>query len=324
MDEKYTYNGQEYSRADLEAKYGDKVDDAISKFGFELVQTSDKSDSDKEQVYSYGGVDYTQSQLNDKYGDKVNQAIEKFGIKKKDSTQPVQTQPTQTQPAQTQPVQAQEAATQEGPLLGLGGVSEQATVSPSVGVDEGKLLGKSSDPEGKKFWGSSQNPFLKSQERAKRQQAEPESSLNVLRTEKFVPYTEENLEDEEYKNWKSTLPENLQQETEEYDLYGAYKSGMQPIEVAPGEYHMSSRDPKTGRILKSEDHETFSESVIEDEKLGYVTYKSNDGNIYSKKQYEIDIAGDAKEIFRVDDTGAIVKESVAGEKEPVSNVEREA
>ena len=37
MDEKYTYNGKEYSRADLEAKYGDKVDDAISKFGFELV-----------------------------------------------------------------------------------------------------------------------------------------------------------------------------------------------------------------------------------------------------------------------------------------------
>jgi hypothetical protein len=123
MDEKYTYNGKEYSRADLEAKYGDKVDDAISKFGFELVQASDKTDSDKEQVYSYGGIDYTQSQLNDKYGDKVNQAIEKFGIKKKDSTQPAQ-----TQPAQTQPVQAQEAATQEGPLLGLGAVSEQATL----------------------------------------------------------------------------------------------------------------------------------------------------------------------------------------------------
>jgi len=316
MDEKYTYNGKEYSRADLEAKYGDKVDDAISKFGFELVQKSDKSDSDKEQVYSYGGVDYTQSQLNDKYGDKVNQAIEKFGIKKKDSTQPVQ-----TQPAQTQPVQAQEAATQEGPLLGLGAVSEQATISPSVGVDESELLGKSSFDDLKE---SIQNPLVKSKERARRQQAEPESSLNVLRTEKFVPYTEENLEDEEYKNWKSTLPENLQQETEEYDLYGAYKSGMQPVEVAPGEYHMSSRDPKTGKILKSEDHETFSESVIEDDKLGYVTYKSNDGNIYSKKQYEIDIAGDAKEIFRVDDTGAIVKESVAGGKDPVSDVQRGA
>jgi hypothetical protein len=83
---------------------------------------------------------------------------------------------------------------------------------------------------------------------------------------------------------------------------------MQPIEVAPGEYHMSSRDPKTGRILKSEDHESFNESVIEDEKLGYITYKSKDGNIYSKKQYEIDIAGDAQEIFRVDDDGSVVKE----------------
>jgi hypothetical protein len=99
---------------------------------------------------------------------------------------------------------------------------------------------------------------------------------------------------------------------------------MEPIEVAPGEYHLSSRDPKTGRILKSEDHDTFYNSVIEDDKLGYVTYKSKDGNIYSKKQYEIDIAGDAQEIFRVDDTGAVVKESVVGEKEPVSKVEREA
>jgi hypothetical protein len=211
--------------------------------------------------------------------------------------------------------------TQAAPLPGLGGVSEQPTPSPSVGVDEGKLLGKSSFDDLKE---SLQNPLLKSQERARRQQAEPESSLNVLRTEKFVPYTEENLEDEEYKNWKSTLPENLQQETEEYDLYGAYKAGMEPIEVAPGEYHLSSRDPKTGRILKSEDHDTFYNSVIEDDKLGYVTYKSKDGNIYSKKQYEIDIAGDAQEIFRVDDTGAIVKESVAGGKDPVSDVQRGA
>ena len=232
-------------------------------------------------------------------------------VKKKDSTQPVQTQPVQTQ----------ESPTQEGPLLGLGGVSERPTPSPSVGIGKGVFPAKSPVQDLKE---SIQDPLLKAQERATRQQLEPTSSQNLLRTEKFVPYTDEVLEDADYKEWKSNLPENLQQETDGYDLYGAYKAGMEPIEVAPGEYHLSSRDPKTGRILKSEDHDTFYESVIEDDKLGYVTYKSKDGNIYSKKQYEIDIAGDAQEIFRVDDTGAVVKESVVGEKEPVSKVEREA
>jgi hypothetical protein len=217
-------------------------------------------------------------------------------VKKKDSTQPVQTQPVQTQ----------EAPTQAAPLPGLGGVSERSTPSPSVGIGKGVFPAKSPVQDLKE---SLQDPLLKAQERAKRQQLEPTSSQNLLRTEAFTP-SNEIVEDADYKEWKSNLPENLQQETDGYDLYGAYKAGMEPIEVAPGEYHLSSRDPKTGRILKSEDHDTFYNSVIEDDKLGYVTYKSKDGNIYSKKQYEIDIAGDAQEIFRVDDTGAVVKEVV--------------
>jgi hypothetical protein len=217
-------------------------------------------------------------------------------VKKKDSTQPVQTQPVQTQ----------EAPTQAAPLPGLGGVSERSTPSPSVGIGKGVFPAKSPVQDLKE---SLQDPLLKAQERAKRQQLEPTSSQNLLRTEAFTP-SNEIVEDADYKEWKSNLPENLQQETDGYDLYGAYKAGMEPIEVAPGEYHLSSRDPKTGRILKSEDHDTFYNSVIEDDKLGYVTYKSKDGNIYSKKQYEIDIAVDAQEIFRVDDTGAVVKELV--------------
>lgn len=217
--------------------------------------------------------------------DYLNGLYSKYGVKKKEQTEP----------------------TQAAPLLGLGGVSEEPTPSPSVGIGKGVFPAKSPVQDLKE---SLQDPLLKAQERATRQQLEPTSSQNLLRTEKFVPYTDEVLEDADYKEWKSNLPENLQQETDGYDLYGAYKSGMEPIEVAPGEYHLSSRDPKTGRILKSEDHDTFYESVIEDDKLGYVTYKSKDGNIYSKKQYEIDIAGDAQEIFRVDDTGTVVKEVV--------------
>ena len=230
--------------------------------------------------------------------DYLNGLYGKYGVKKKEQTEP----------------------TQAAPLPGLGGVSEEPTPSPSVGIGEGVFPAKSPVQDLKE---SLQDPLLKAQERAKRQQLEPTSSQNLLRTEAFTP-SNEIVEDADYKEWKSNLPENLQQETDGYDLYGAYKAGMEPIEVAPGEYHLSSRDPKTGRILKSEDHDTFYNSVIEDDKLGYVTYKSKDGNIYSKKQYEIDIAGDAQEIFRVDETGAIVKESVAGGKDPVSDVQRGA
>jgi hypothetical protein len=109
-------------------------------------------------------------------------------VKKKDSTQPVQTQ---------------EAPTQEGPLLGLGGVSERPTPSPSVGIGEGVFPGKSPIQDLKE---SIQDPLLKAQERAKRQQVEPASSQNLLRTEKFVPYTDEVVEDADYKKWKSSLP----------------------------------------------------------------------------------------------------------------------
>ncbi|WP_231738062.1 hypothetical protein [Myroides odoratus] len=80
-NKKYAFNGKEYSYSDLQSKYGDKTDQAISKFGFKEVITEPK--------YTFNGKEYSRSQLQDKYGDRTDEAISKFGFeqvgsKKKD------------------------------------------------------------------------------------------------------------------------------------------------------------------------------------------------------------------------------------------------
>lgn len=83
MDEIYEYNGKQYSYAQLKDKYGDRVDDAISKFGFKKIEP--------EETFSYKDKTYSRSDLEAKYGDKTNEAIEKFGfvsnLKKKEDSE---------------------------------------------------------------------------------------------------------------------------------------------------------------------------------------------------------------------------------------------
>ena len=41
MDEVYEYNGEQYTFAELQDKYGDKVQDKIKEHGFTLVEKTD-------------------------------------------------------------------------------------------------------------------------------------------------------------------------------------------------------------------------------------------------------------------------------------------
>lgn len=81
-----------------------------------------------------------------------------------------------------------------------------------------------------------------------------------------------------YNEWKNKLPKNLQ-DTTDYNLKGAYESKLSP-ELVNGEYHLPSRNPITGEILKSELHPTFNLALEEDEKLGYKAYKK-DNKVYT-------------------------------------------
>ena len=89
-----------------------------------------------------------------------------------------------------------------------------------------------------------------------------------------------------YNQWRQSLPSNLQTETPDYDLYGAFKAGLQPEwNDEDKSYHLGSRDPKTGRILKKPGHPTFGQAIYNDMLLGYYpVYK--DGEIYTENPFE--------------------------------------
>lgn len=89
-----------------------------------------------------------------------------------------------------------------------------------------------------------------------------------------------------YNQWCSTLPKNLQTETPDYDLYGAFKAGLQPEwNDEDKSYHLGSRDPKTGRMLKKPGHPTFGQAIYNDMLLGYYPiYK--DGEIYTENPFK--------------------------------------
>ena len=54
---------------------------------------------------------------------------------------------------------------------------------------------------------------------------------------------------------------------------GAYEAGMQPEwNEQDQSYHLGSRDPRTGRILKKFGHPTYYKALEEDAKMGYKTY----------------------------------------------------
>lgn len=95
----------------------------------------------------------------------------------------------------------------------------------------------------------------------------------------------------QYQTWKDKLPYNLRIDTKDYDLYGAYLSGAQPILSNDGYYHLPSRDPKTGRILKSPNHPTFRQALEEDHKLGYEPVWRN-GEVYTIKRNKKFVGGE--------------------------------
>lgn len=58
-----------------------------------------------------------------------------------------------------------------------------------------------------------------------------------------------------YWDWRNSLPDNLKYTDDtEYNMRGAYESGAQPILENDGFYHLPTRNPQTGEILKTSLH----------------------------------------------------------------------
>lgn len=84
-----------------------------------------------------------------------------------------------------------------------------------------------------------------------------------------------------YWDWRNSLPDNLKYTNDlEYDMRGAYESGAQPELADDGLYHLPTRHPKTGKILKASTHPTYWEGLTIDSELGYKPYFIGD-NTYT-------------------------------------------
>lgn len=88
------------------------------------------------------------------------------------------------------------------------------------------------------------------------------------------------LKDVDYQKWRAHLPTNLREETSDYNLYEAYKSGAKPRLESDGYYHLPSRDPRTNKILKKPTHPTYGMALREDAIEGYLPIYKN-GETYT-------------------------------------------
>lgn len=89
------------------------------------------------------------------------------------------------------------------------------------------------------------------------------------------------LKDVGYQKWRANLPTNLREETPDYNLYEAYKSGAKPRLESDGYYHLPSRDPRTNKILKKPTHPTYGMALREDAMEGYLpVYKNGETYTY--------------------------------------------
>lgn len=103
-----------------------------------------------------------------------------------------------------------------------------------------------------------------------------------------------------YWDWRNSLPDNLKYTDDtEYNMRGSYESGAQPILENDGFYHLPTRNPQTGEILKASLHPTFWKGLAEDAKIGYNAYFIGD-KVYTKSKEEgpIDVYADGGEVTR--------------------------
>lgn len=87
----------------------------------------------------------------------------------------------------------------------------------------------------------------------------------------------------EYRASLEALQPGLGTETSDYNLRGAWEGGLEPQKVEDGTYHLGSRNPKTGLLLKSVDHPTFDKMIEGERQAGYEVYQDDNGSYYSYK-----------------------------------------
>jgi hypothetical protein len=104
-------------------------------------------------------------------------------------------------------------------------------------------------------------------------------------------------EEAAFQEWLMSLPENLRADNRSYDLRGAWKAGLEP-ELFGGEWHLGSRNPYTGRLLKSPDHPTYDKMIKGEILAGYTpTVDLYSGNMRSFRNRKKQFGGPISSLF---------------------------
>jgi hypothetical protein len=120
--------------------------------------------------------------------------------------------------------------------------------------------------------------------------------VNAKKVKNIVPTFADGVKKLSYKEWKDALPDNLRAESKLYNLRGAYEGGLEPELNEDGTYHLGSRNPRTGEILKSPAHNTFKQAIDTDRKLGYIPLVKPDGKVYTQNPEEQTYVSGAKSV----------------------------
>lgn len=91
-----------------------------------------------------------------------------------------------------------------------------------------------------------------------------------------------NVSYEAYKERLNRISPGLGNETPYYNLKGAYEGRLLPQLSSDGRYHLGSRNPNTGEILKKPGHETWDLMLEGEKEAGYEVYQEGD-KWYSRK-----------------------------------------
>ena len=103
-------------------------------------------------------------------------------------------------------------------------------------------------------------------------------------------------EDYVYNQWRESMPENLREESTGYNLRGAWEGGLEPEYVTDDMgFHLGSRNPNTGEILKSPEHHTYDMAIEGDIRAGYTPrVDARTGKMYSTNSSDPTTAGPFK------------------------------
>lgn len=121
--------------------------------------------------------------------------------------------------------------------------------------------------------------------------------------------------------WKNLLPDEFKKDkSNSYDYLQAYLRGAEPSLEEDG-FHLPSRDPQTGQILKSPDHPTFEEAIMQDISLGYYpTGFAPNGNVVTEQRNPLKYAdgGESEEDTPKEDRLRYMKETLKFAFPPVA------